>query len=141
MPITGLGARDWLPPEDRGRAVGIERLLASEFTAAGPWSDDPEGPQAQALAALVPDPAQEGAMKTSSLRDVSRTAPYMHGGHFTDLEEVVHHYNLLNNEGPVGERDPLLEPLGLSFEEVRALVALLEALEGPALDPALLGAP
>lgn len=137
----GLGERGWLPPEDPGRAEGIPRLLAGEFNAASVWSDDPEGPKAQDLAGLEAMDAELGAMKTPSLRDVALHPPYMHGGHFTDLEEVVHHYNLLSTEGPVGTRDPELEPLGLEFAEVRALVALLEALDGAALDPALLAPP
>ena len=30
---------------------------------------------------------------TPSLRDISKTAPYMHDGRFATLEEVVDHYN------------------------------------------------
>ncbi|MGE3800174.1 MAG: cytochrome-c peroxidase, partial [Candidatus Kapaibacterium sp.] len=34
-----------------------------------------------------------GRFKTSSLRDIELTAPYMHDGRFATLEEVVEHYN------------------------------------------------
>src|SRR5690606_21374936 len=34
-----------------------------------------------------------GAFKTPGLRDIARTAPYMHDGHFATLEEVVEYYN------------------------------------------------
>lgn len=38
-------------------------------------------------------PGQEGVFKIPSLRNVALTAPYMHDGRFTTLEEVVNHYN------------------------------------------------
>ena len=34
-----------------------------------------------------------GAMKTPTLRNISLTAPYMHGGQMSNLSEVVEHYN------------------------------------------------
>jgi cytochrome c peroxidase len=34
-----------------------------------------------------------GRFKTSTLRNIALTAPYMHDGRFTTLEEVVEHYN------------------------------------------------
>ncbi len=37
--------------------------------------------------------ADRGKFKTPSLRNVARTAPYMHDGRFTTLEEVVEHYS------------------------------------------------
>ena len=136
---VALGERDWLAPQDRGRAAGIERLLASEFHAASVWSDDPQGPRAQELAALTAGTAQEGAMKTAGLRDVALSAPYMHGGHYNNLEEVVYHYVLLDSEATVGTRDELLQPLDLDYEQVLSIVAFLETLSGDPLDAALLG--
>lgn len=35
----------------------------------------------------------KGAFKTPTLRDIARTAPYMHDGSLKTLEEVVEHYN------------------------------------------------
>ncbi len=64
--------------------------------------------------------------KTPSLRNVALTGPYMHDGSMSGLEEVVRFYNAggIPHEG----LDPLIRPLGLSDDEVRALVAFLEAL-------------
>lgn len=37
--------------------------------------------------------ADKGKFKTSSLRNIALTAPYMHDGRFTTLEQVLEHYN------------------------------------------------
>ena len=43
-------------------------------------------------AAVTKDELDEGKFKTPTLRDVARSAPYMHDGRFETLEEVVDHY-------------------------------------------------
>jgi len=35
----------------------------------------------------------EGAFKPSLLRNIAKTSPYMHAGHFASLQEVLEHYN------------------------------------------------
>ncbi len=39
------------------------------------------------------DPGDIGKFKVPSLRNIEKTAPYMHDGRFATLEEVVEHYN------------------------------------------------
>jgi cytochrome c peroxidase len=81
-----------------------------------------------------------GKFRTPSLREVTRTAPWMHHGHFPSLLDVVEYYNL-GNPAPIQkkylgtERDslipktsPMLEPLGLTRMEIDALLAFLETL-------------
>lgn len=134
----------WARDRDWGRADGVRRLLASPFNAAGPHSDAPDGPDAALLATLVvDDPELAGRFRTPPLRDVARTAPYMHSGHFETLREVVDFYAEPPEQGAdVGHRDDqLFLPLELDEAERDALVALLEALTGAPLDPALLGPP
>jgi cytochrome c peroxidase len=70
--------------------------------------------------------ADRGKFKTPTLRAVVLTAPYMHDGSLATLEDVVEFYNRGGGANPY--RDPLLEPLGLSPEESRDLVAFLRAL-------------
>ena len=41
----------------------------------------------------IPNPRFLGAFKVPSLKNIELTAPYMHDGRFTTLEEVVEHYN------------------------------------------------
>jgi cytochrome c peroxidase len=77
---------------------------------------------------VTKEEADRGAFKTPTLRDVSKHAPYMHDGSHKTLKDVVEFYN----KG--GVRNPTLsdkmKPLGLTSEEVDALVAFMEALDG-----------
>lgn len=61
------------------------------------------------------------AFKTPTLRDVSRTAPYMHNGVFGALGEVIDFYD--RGGGP-GNTE--LKPIGLTAEEKKSLRAFLE---------------
>ncbi len=67
---------------------------------------------------------------TPSLRNVSKTAPYMHDGRFATLEEVVDHYNAPPTLSET--LDPNLAKhrggLGLSESDRAALVAFLRTL-------------
>jgi len=76
-----------------------------------------------------------GSFKTPSLRNIERTAPYMHDGSIATLRDVVVHYN----SGGVGkEGDPVndflsggIRPLNLLEDEIDDLVAFLESLTSP----------
>jgi cytochrome c peroxidase len=83
--------------------------------------------------AVTATPADKGRFKTPSLRGVALTAPYMHDGSIATLREVVEFYNQGGRANP--NRDPLLEPLNLTTQELDSLVAFLSALsegDGPA---------
>lgn len=69
-----------------------------------------------------------GAFKTPPLRDVSKTAPYMHDGSLTTLQQVV---ELYNQGGEANEwLSEKIRPLHLSDQEVQDVVAFLHALDG-----------
>jgi cytochrome c peroxidase len=68
------------------------------------------------------------AFKTPTLREISRTAPYMHDGRFKTLDDVVHFYNIGGVKNP--HQDPLILPLELTKEEKRDLVQFLRTLNG-----------
>jgi cytochrome c peroxidase len=70
--------------------------------------------------------SDKGKFKTPSLRGVVLTAPYMHDGSLKTLEEVVEFYNKGGRPNP--NLDAFLQPLELSKDEVRDLVAFLKAL-------------
>lgn len=125
-------------PHDRGRLDAIARLKASAFNAAGRFSDDPSGPRAELTLALTEEPGLWGTVRTPSLRNVARTAPYMHEGQFETLEEVVRFYSTL--EGALADHhgERVLEPLALSDAEIADLVAFLKTLDGTPADEALL---
>jgi cytochrome c peroxidase len=67
-----------------------------------------------------------GRFKTPSLRGVAGTAPYMHDGSISTLQEAVEFYDRGGGKNP--NLDPILTPLDLSTDEVRSLVAFLKAL-------------
>jgi cytochrome c peroxidase len=67
-----------------------------------------------------------GAFKTPTLRQVSDTAPYMHDGSLANLEAVVDFYVRGGNPNP--HLDILIQPLQLTLEEKKELLAFLKAL-------------
>ena len=79
-------------------------------------------------AEVTQDDSEEGAFKTPTLRDVSRTAPYMHDGSFRTLEDVVEFYSTGARPNPRLDRE--IAPRNFTQEERRALVAFLRALDG-----------
>ena len=93
------------------------------------------------------------AFRTPSLRNLSYTAPYMHSGVFTSLNQVVNFYNRVNRGGGRGgggrrgggneavntnvsrdQLDPLLRQLNLRGGRQADLLAFLDALNDPGFD-------
>jgi cytochrome c peroxidase len=70
--------------------------------------------------------ADKGRFKTPTLRGVKMSAPYMHDGSLKTLEDVVDFYDRGGVENP--HRDSVLQPLNLSADEKRNLVAFLKSL-------------
>lgn len=93
---------------------------------------------------------QKGAFKVPTLRNIAKTAPYMHNGVFTTLGEVVHFYNTRDvspefqaggtfgpaevpDAGNIVGRDPLALPgfignMQLTPEQENKIVAFMETL-------------
>lgn len=65
-----------------------------------------------------------GAFKTPTLRDIARTAPYMHDGSQKTLADVVEHYNKGGIANP--QLDEEIFPLNLSAEEKADLVTFMK---------------
>jgi cytochrome c peroxidase len=72
--------------------------------------------------------AGKGNFKTPTLREISRTAPYMHDGSLATLAEVVDFYEGGGHGNP--HLDPEIRPFRLTPAERRALVAFLQTLTG-----------
>ena len=83
----------------------------------------------------------DGAFKVSTLRNLTRTAPYGHNGYFATLKDIVHFYNTRDvpGAGPGGADWPAPEVpvnvnvvelgnLGLTPAEEAAVVAFLKSL-------------
>jgi cytochrome c peroxidase len=75
---------------------------------------------------VTSEDTDRGRFKTPSLRGVAWTAPYMHDGSISTLEEVVEFYNRGGGINP--QLDPIVKPLELSEQEARSLVAFLRTL-------------
>jgi len=78
------------------------------------------------------DPKDIGAFKTPTLREISRTAPYMHDGRFARLEDVVEFYDQGGIPNP--HKDFLILPLQLTKQEKFNLVEFLRTLSGEGWD-------
>jgi cytochrome c peroxidase len=78
--------------------------------------------------ALLDDGAGKGRFKTPTLREIARTAPYMHDGSLATLEDVVAFYSDGGRSNP--NIDAEIRPRNFTAEEKLALVAFLRALTG-----------
>ncbi|MCK6545169.1 cytochrome-c peroxidase [Myxococcota bacterium] len=124
---------------DDGRRSGIDRLKASVFNRAGPFSDLREEGH---MAGLVATDDDAGRFLTPSLRCVAQTAPYKHNGVYATLRDVITHYDEGGSTGLfAGARDVRVRPLHLTDDERSDLVAFLEALTGAPLPDTLTSAP
>ena len=122
-------------PNGGGACFGCHTTEA--FISANP------GPQNNGLDLVTTDPGAgttfpnnpifDARFKTSSLRNIELTAPYMHDGRFADLEEVVEHYNSGIQAHPTlspALTDANGDPVQLNFTTAQksALVAFLKTL-------------
>ena len=75
-------------------------------------------------------PGDRGSFKTPTLREIARTAPYMHDGSLKTLQEVVEHYNRGGVPNPF--LDEAIFPLNLTAEEQQDLITfMVEGLSSP----------
>ncbi len=79
-------------------------------------------------AAVTSIDADRGAFKTPTLREIARTAPYMHDGSLPTLEAVIDFYDQGGRANPY--LDPEMRPRRFAPEERIALVAFLRSLSG-----------
>lgn len=95
--------------DDQFHALGIEGDDAGRFRITGVEAD-------------------RNAFKTPTLRNVARTAPYMHDGSLATLRDVIDFYDA--GGGTQSPKSPLLRKLHLTRREKLDLVAFLESLSG-----------
>ena len=120
-----LAVRGQMP--SMGRYNGVRTSREDSFNCLGEFSD---ASPAECIELRFARDANDlvGALKTPTLRNISLTAPYMHGGQMADLAEVVNHYNkapssmLSHNEA---------KPLGLRIVERLQLEDFLLTLSAP----------
>jgi cytochrome c peroxidase len=81
------------------------------------------------------NPSEKGAFKTPTVRDITRTGPYMHDGSEKTLEEIVEYYNKGGNKNAF--LDAEMKPLNLTDQEKADVVAFMKALTGETIVVAL----
>ncbi len=79
--------------------------------------------------AVTKDEKDKGAFKTPTIRNVAQSAPYMHDGSQKTLLEVVQWYNKGGHPNP--HLSDKIKKLNLSDQEIKDLVAFMEACTGP----------
>ncbi len=105
-------------------APGVQTTVTDADLAAFASSEPPDLGRFE----ITLDPNDRRSFRTPSLRNVARTAPYMHNGAFATLDEVIEFYD--RGGGAVPAKSQLLAALGLSLDERQALVAFLQSLDG-----------
>jgi cytochrome c peroxidase len=97
--------------------------------------------------AFLPEPqSQAGAFKTPTLREIARTAPYMHDGRFADLEQIMSFYSAgetsTSTGTKVGQRERTLDLIPqLNRAQQSDIIELLRTLSSPPLPATLARAP
>jgi cytochrome c peroxidase len=81
--------------------------------------------------AISGSPRDHGAFRTPTLREIARTAPYMHDGSISTLEDVINFYSEGGRQNPFVDSE--IRPRNFTVEEKRALFAFLQSLNGRTL--------
>lgn len=116
---------------DPGRHGGLLQVMDSAFNRLGPFSDAAGAdPRAVPTRHLVLQPRHFGEFRVPGLRQLVRTAPYMHDGSLATLQDVVRHYSLLNEERLHADGERILRRLDLTPGESADLLAFLRSLSG-----------
>lgn len=122
-------------PNGGGACFGCHTTEAFVSANPGPQNNGLDATSITDLGAggVFTNPIFVGRFKTTSLRNIELTAPYMHDGRFSTLEEVVEHYNAGIQNHPTlspALKDANGNPirLNLTNSEKAALVAFLKTL-------------
>jgi cytochrome c peroxidase len=124
---TGIPARAQREP-DRGRAVGVNRVLKDEFNCLSVYSDAKPEDCSAVRFAVQGTPELEGSFRPPGLRNVAVSAPYMHAGQLGNLKQVLEHYNRAPTAA-VGHSE--LSALQLNGSQLGQLEAFLRTLTEP----------
>ena len=114
---------------DAGRHRGLQALLASRMNRLGPFNDAGAGdPRAVGTRHVQIEHRHFGEFRVPGLRQLVRTAPYMHAGSLATIEDVVRHYSELNEERLHADGERILRRLDLTPQQAEDLAAFLRSL-------------
>lgn len=113
------------PGKDMGRSQVAEAQRWDEFNCLGEYSDAPADACKDLKYMNSNRHDLSGSFKVPSLRNVSKTGPYMHDGRFQSLEQVVAHYANPPSQEQTGHHLPAIQ---LDEAEQALLAEFLKAL-------------
>jgi len=124
---------------DYGRSKAVRRVKKNPFNCLSEYNDAKDKSCDELKYIVFHEEETMAAFKTPSLRNVTKTAPYMHGGQYKTLADVIKHYN---KPPPTKVGMNKLLDIDLTDKEMMQLEAFLSTLDSPiAADPSLLTAP
>ncbi len=112
---------------DAGRYNGIQTLKNSPYNQLGKFNDNSEDSNLWAQYVRLQH-KNWGEFKVPSLRGIKHTAPYMHNGSINTLEDVVNHYDKINEERLHADGEKILRPLNVTQQQREDLLVFLESL-------------
>ncbi len=114
---------------DPGRHGGLQKLQASRMNRLGAYNDaaasDARAVTTRHVVALH---RHFGEFRVPGLRQLTHTAPYMHDGSLTSIEDVVRHYAELDEDRLHTDGERILRRLDLTPAESADLAAFLRTL-------------
>jgi cytochrome c peroxidase len=114
-----------IPGKDNGRAEVINQVRHDIFNCLGEYSDAKPAQCMELTYMGSNSHALSGAYRTPSLRNVAKTAPYMHDGRFKTLDDVLAYYASIDNKKAL-ETD--LPPMKLSKQDQQDIIRFLQSL-------------
>ena len=123
---TGVGYEDSMRKTPKSIAIQLAPGMSAEvdkelINSVGEKKENDLG-----LYEVTLKPPDRWKYRTPSLRNVALTAPYMHNGEFSSLDEVIEFYNVGGT--PNALRSPLIRPLNFTTDEQVALREFLKSL-------------
>ena len=127
--LTAVQIRGWKVFKDKAKCdqchEGVN-FTTNEYHNLGVGMDKPDPDEGRFV--VTHKDADRGAFKTPTLRDIARTAPYMHDGSLKTLEDVVEFYD---KGGTLNKNlDEKMKRLSLTADEKRSLVEFMKGLNG-----------
>jgi len=114
---------------DTGRYDGIPQLKGSPFNSNSVHNDAPPGDYVDWVTYIRRTVHNRGQFKTPTLRNVAKTAPYMHTGQFDTLTKAIAHCSDMDESvGEKKHREVVLSPTNLTKVDIQDLVAFLKSL-------------
>jgi len=124
---------------DFGRRKGVSQVKRNSFNCLSEYNDSKDRSCDELKYMVFHEEETMAAFKTPSLRNVTKTAPYMHAGQYKTLSEVIKHYN---KPPPTKVGMNKLLDIDLSDLEIKQLEDFLKTLDSPiAADISLLSKP